>query len=122
MDDEFYRKKEDFDRLKTKKAEDFVGDGSLEYELRVGPPISLKYHRGSFLIYDCISRHFACVRQENYADCEKRVAQETENQSLKFSCAPLRAYTTQEECFKKQKELVHRVVDKSFCFPKKNRP
>lgn len=80
------------------------------------PPLSARYRRGSYLIYDCEDRHYACVNVENFNRCqeERQIALETFTPSL--PCAPLKEFETADECEQQQRELILRLTSKEFCF------
>lgn len=107
--------KEEFKDYKNQDIHEYLDTGERMYQRRVGPPINKKYFRGSNLIYDCEKRHFACVIEDNFIDCEKLRDLEIENKKNRYTCVPLKKYTTQKECFEKQMRAVETVVNRGFC-------
>lgn len=107
--------KEEFEEYKNQDIHEYLDTGERMYQRRVGPPINKKYFRGSNLIYDCEKRHFACVIEDNFIECEKLKNLEEDNKQAQYTCVPLKKYTTQKECFKNQMRAVETVVDRSFC-------
>ena len=81
--------------------------------------ISSKYFRGKNLIYDCVKKHFACVIDANYEECDENRKEALENRKILLPCAPLKKLPTQIECFKLQYSLVHERTYKGFCISQK---
>lgn len=82
---------------------------------RLEPRLSNKYYRGRYLVYDCIDRHYACVNLPSFYNCRELRVKEIGNKEIMLSCAPLKQYKTQKECFDANYRLIHRVTNKSFC-------
>ncbi|MBI2521189.1 MAG: hypothetical protein HYV97_12250 [Bdellovibrio sp.] len=78
--------------------------------------ISRKYSEGEFLIYDCQSRHFACVDEASYQRCksERKTGLDTKASRV-LPCAPLKFFSKFADCTKKQYVLQHRRHNKSMC-------
>lgn len=110
--------KEEFEKFKNQDIQGFLNSGESLYQRRIGPPINKKYFRGSNLIYDCEKRHFACVIEDNYNECEQLKEEQRRNKVAQFTCVPLLKFTTQKECFEKQMRAVETVVNRGFCLPK----
>jgi hypothetical protein len=77
--------------------------------------ISNIYREGSYLIYDCKDRHFACVDEESYNGCRERREKALRALSKYLECAPLKKFDTQKKCRKVHYEQMHSVANKSFC-------
>ncbi|HAZ12425.1 MAG: hypothetical protein A2X86_15920 [Bdellovibrionales bacterium GWA2_49_15] len=78
--------------------------------------ISLKYFEGEFLIYDCKSRHFACVDQPSFERCKtaRKEGLDTKAERV-LACAPLKMFSKFSDCAKEQYILQHRRLNKSMC-------
>jgi len=85
------------------------------------PIISAEYKQGEFLIYDCKGRYFACVNDLSYENCRKKREQDVEDKRSILSCAPLKKFNNQKECFKEQYEQIHQPKNKIFCVNFKNK-
>ncbi|WP_127717282.1 hypothetical protein [Halobacteriovorax sp. HLS] len=82
---------------------------------RLEPRISDKYYRGRYLIYDCVNRHYVCINLPSFYNCQEERLKEIEAKSVLLSCAPLKQFKTQKECFDVNYSLIHRITNKSFC-------
>ncbi|OUR96992.1 hypothetical protein A9Q84_11695 [Halobacteriovorax marinus] len=82
---------------------------------RLEPRLSNKYYRGRYLVYDCIDRHYVCVNLPSFYNCRETRVKEIENKEVLLSCAPLKLFKTQKECFDANYKLIHRVTNKAFC-------
>ena len=82
---------------------------------RLEPRLSRKYYRGRYLIYDCESRFYACVNLPSYFNCKELREKQKDRKEVLLSCAPLKQFKTQKECFDTNYSLIHRVTNKSFC-------
>jgi len=83
------------------------------------PPISSKYFRGNFLIYDCIDKHYACVEEQNFLACKEKRQSLISKGVEKLPCAPFKEYPTYILCIKKQYELMYSKAPYSFCLKTK---
>lgn len=83
--------------------------------MRLEPKLSDKYYRGRFLIYDCESRFFACVNLPSFYNCRENRNKEIDRKEMLLSCAPLKQFKSQKECFEANYSLIHKVTNKSFC-------
>lgn len=110
--------RKEFEKLKQKGVQEFIESGESLYQRRIGPPINKKYYRGSNLIYDCEKRHFACVIEDNFNECEDLRESEYAKKKTSYTCVPLKKFTSQKECFENQMRAVETVVNRGFCLPK----
>ncbi len=81
-----------------------------------GVMISDKYRRGSALIYDCTKGFYACVSFNNFDQCQEQREEEKAKFTSVLSCAPLKKYDTIGECEQTQREVIHRLIRKEFCY------
>ena len=78
--------------------------------------ISRKYYEGEFLIYDCKSRHFACVNELSYERCKIARKEGLDSKAERvLECAPLRVFSNFTSCAQEQYILQHRRLNKSMC-------
>lgn len=78
--------------------------------------MSREYARGSFLIYDCIGKYFACVdKASNYNCVEKRDKAKTFSKK-NLECAPLKFFKTDELCKRELYINMYKLNKKTFCF------
>lgn len=82
---------------------------------REEPRISNKWFKGNYLIYDCDKGFFACVNSVSNTQCIEQRATRIEDRSPALGCAPLKRFSTQEDCFKVQYEKMHNQTAKVFC-------
>jgi hypothetical protein len=82
---------------------------------RLEPRLSDKYYRGRYLIYDCEKRFFACVNLPSFYNCRELRQKEKDLKEVLLSCAPLKQFKSQKDCFDVNYSLIHRVTNKSFC-------
>ena len=77
--------------------------------------ISEIYREGAFLIYDCQDRHFACVDQKGFGYCSDLRQSAMSLKKYDLPCAPLKEFSSMDECVQMQYRLIYSVVDKGFC-------
>ena len=77
--------------------------------------ISKYFREGSYLIYDCEERHYACVSQEGHDLCQQWRRESYRRRDPIFSCAPLKNYKGIAGCQAKLYELMFRAAPKDFC-------
>lgn len=78
--------------------------------------INGKYEAGDNLIYDCQDEYFACVNKISFEKCvEARAGQITLGEP-KYTCAPLKEFTTKEECLKANYDIISRQMLRKFCY------
>ncbi|PIP93627.1 MAG: hypothetical protein COW00_03720 [Bdellovibrio sp. CG12_big_fil_rev_8_21_14_0_65_39_13] len=85
------------------------------------PIISADYKQGEFLIYDCSGHYFACVNDVSFENCRQSREKDIEDKRSVLSCAPLKKFKNQKECFKEQYEQIHQPKNKIFCVNFKNK-
>lgn len=77
--------------------------------------ISEDYEAGPFLIYDCAQKHWTCVLESYYKDCEKKRDEDIHLKKAEMSCAPVSVLPNKKSCFQKQLFLVSQNVGHRFC-------
>ena len=78
--------------------------------------ISKKYMQGSYLLYDCEDRHYACVDKSDFITCQaKRKVTLREGVDFRFNCAPLKKFDTAVLCIKNIYHLQSRVRYMEIC-------
>ena len=89
-------------------------DESGEFE-GLARELSIKYFAGSYLIYDCIDKHFVCADEYEYKRCEDRRSQEEKDMKIRLACVPVKKYADRKECEVAQKEIVSQGRFVNFC-------
>lgn len=83
---------------------------------QVGHKMSEKYYEGSFLIFNCDHRHWACVDQSSYEDCQGLRKESLQKEyPERPPCAPIANLNTIERCILEQKKLIEGNKEFSFC-------
>lgn len=77
--------------------------------------ISEKYEAGPYLIYDCKEKHFTCVLESYYKECEVKRAQDNHDKKLELSCAPIAKMLNKKSCFQQQLFFVSQNQGTKFC-------
>ena len=77
--------------------------------------LSSKYEAGHYLIYDCEDKHWVCVRDAYYQDCESKRTQEIEENAKDLSCVPLGYFPTKRSCFERQLYMLGQNFGTKFC-------
>jgi hypothetical protein len=61
--------------------------------------ITDEYESGKFLIYNCEKKHWACVSEENFKDCEKSRQNDFKNiENPIHTCATLNVFSRKASC------------------------
>ena len=77
--------------------------------------ISDKLDAGRYLIYDCQEKHWVCVLESYYKDCELRRSMDAKSDSVHHSCAPVGALPSKKSCFQRVLYLTSQHVGTRFC-------
>lgn len=80
--------------------------------------IDIKYRGGSNLIFDCQSRHYACVDTESFNKCIDKRNYNYSFDAPELACAPLKRFLTKEECVLYQYNVQERSPKLFFCYKK----
>jgi hypothetical protein len=80
--------------------------------------ISENYEAGPFLIYDCKEKHWTCVLESYYRNCEKSRSKDNHEKKLKMDCAAVAEFPNKKSCFQQQLFLVSRNMGTKFCVGK----
>lgn len=78
--------------------------------------INGKYEAGDNLIYDCQDEYFSCVNKISFEKCVEARAGQITLDEPKYTCAPLKEFTTKEECLKANYEIISRQMLRKFCY------
>lgn len=74
------------------------------------------YEAGEFLIYDCEEKHWTCVLESYYQDCQAKRAKDLENpNSYDHTCVPVETFPNKRACFQRQLFLVTNNYSQRFC-------
>lgn len=77
--------------------------------------IADNYEAGPYLIYDCEEKHWVCVMEEFYKECEEKRKKDLTESGLYHSCAPVGTFPTKKSCFQRQLFLTTHNHGKRFC-------
>ncbi len=77
--------------------------------------IADNYEAGPYLIYDCEEKHWVCVMEEFYKECEEKRKNDLKENGLYHSCAPIGLFPTKKSCFQRQLFLTTHNHGKRFC-------
>jgi hypothetical protein len=80
-----------------------------------GDNITDKYFAGAFLIYDCKEKHWVCVLQEDYKDCEADRKKAQIKNERELPCAPIGEFPSKRSCFQRQLFLAGQAHGHRFC-------
>lgn len=77
--------------------------------------IAENYEAGPFLIYDCKERHWVCVLESYYKDCEASREEDQLLKKLELRCAPITKLSNKKSCFQQQLFLTSQNAGSNFC-------
>ena len=77
--------------------------------------ISEKYEAGAYLIYDCVEKHWVCVMENFYKDCQEQRALDIKEKKPILSCAPIGAFPVKKSCFQRQLYMTTHNHGTRFC-------
>jgi hypothetical protein len=77
--------------------------------------ISENYEAGPFLIYDCEDKHWVCVLEEYYKECQEKRESDLLHQKVKVRCASVAEFPTKKACFQKGLFLTSQNQGTRFC-------
>lgn len=77
--------------------------------------IADNYEAGPYLIYDCEEKHWVCVMEAFYKECEEKRKNDLTAEGLYHSCAPVGVFPTKKSCFQRQLFLTTHNHGKRFC-------
>lgn len=77
--------------------------------------ISEKYFAGPYLIYDCEEKHWVCVMEDDFKECQKKRDEDKNNKKEILGCAPLGSFPTKKSCFQRQLFLTGQNHGTRFC-------
>lgn len=84
------------------------------------PLLSLKYQRGSYLMYDCTDKHWVCTGKSEYNLCLERRKVGILDKNLNLPCGAFTKFKSEKECQKYQIEVINRSEGVSFCVNENN--
>jgi hypothetical protein len=77
--------------------------------------IADNYEAGPFLIYDCKEKHWVCVMEPFYKECQNQRLKDENEKSVEHSCAPISEFPTKKSCFQRQLFLTSQHHGNRFC-------
>ncbi len=89
---------------------------SLEGFDPINDVVSDKYLTGPYLIYDCVEKHWTCVVQDNFKECQDARVEDLKIIQKDLRCAPFEKLPTKKACLQRQLYLVGQNMGTRFCF------
>lgn len=77
--------------------------------------ISDEYLAGPFLIYDCQNKHWVCVLEEHFENCQDMREEDIRSEKVYSRCAPVGEFPVKFSCFQEQLRLVSNVDPSRLC-------
>lgn len=78
--------------------------------------ISENYEAGPYLIYDCKEKHWVCVMEPFFKECEEKRSRDLASEDEVYhSCAPVGKFPTKKSCFQRQLFMTTHNHGKRFC-------
>lgn len=79
--------------------------------------IAYNYDAGPYLIYDCVEKHWTCVAESFYKECETKRTREvaSSDHRIHHTCAPIGEFPTKRSCFDRQLFMVSQAFGTRFC-------
>ena len=91
------------------------GDKVLnDYDPRVDI-IAENYEAGPFLIYDCDEKHWTCVLEPYFKECQEKRNQAMHDKKINLGCAPVAQLPNKKSCFQKQLFMTSQNHGHRFC-------
>lgn len=79
------------------------------------PVLDAFYIRGSYLVYDCDTKHWVCTGEIEYKRCNRQRSEAILDMDKKLPCAIFDIYQKREDCHKAQVELTNSARFERFC-------
>lgn len=80
------------------------------------PYMDALYQRGSFLVYDCVTRHWVCTQVLEYDRCVMNRKEALLDLKTILPCAHFDKFELRQDCKKRQQELTDVAKYEKFCF------
>jgi hypothetical protein len=78
--------------------------------------IADNYDAGNFLIYDCLEKHWTCVTEDYFKQCESKRKKDLRNpEAIYHTCAPVGSFPTKRSCFQRQLFMTSQDHGARFC-------
>ncbi len=77
--------------------------------------ISDDYEAGAFLIYNCEKKHWVCVLEDYYKDCQASRLSDEKKEGVYHSCAPIGEFPSKKSCFQRVLYLTSHNYGDRFC-------
>jgi hypothetical protein len=88
---------------------------SLEGFDPINDVVSDQYQTGPYLIYDCVEKHWTCVVQENFQECQDKRVEDLKIIQKNLRCAPFEKLSSKKSCLQRQLYLVGQNMGTRFC-------
>ena len=77
--------------------------------------ISDEYEAGAFLIFNCEKKHWVCVLESYYKECQDKRLDEVNKRGVSHSCAPIGQFPSKKSCFQRVLYLTSHNYGDRFC-------
>lgn len=78
--------------------------------------IADNYEAGNGLMYDCVEKHWVCVRNTDYEACrENRAKSRLDETTTTHPCAPIAYFPNKRSCFQRQLFMTTHHHGERFC-------
>lgn len=77
--------------------------------------IAENYEAGPYLIYDCVEKHWTCVLESYFEECQNKRAQDITDNMIYLRCAPIGKLPNKKSCFQKQLFFISQNLGQKFC-------
>ena len=77
--------------------------------------ISDEYEAGAFLIFNCEKKHWVCVLETHYKDCQDKRLEEVKKGGVTHSCAPIGQFPSKKSCFQRVLYMTSHNYGDRFC-------
>lgn len=77
--------------------------------------IADNYEAGPYLIYDCQEKHWTCVSEPFYRNCEEQRKKSTQESLDVHPCAPIGLFPTKKSCYQRILFLTTHNHGNRFC-------
>lgn len=77
--------------------------------------ISLKYTKGSYLMYDCYDKHWVCTDEVEVKNCRLKREEGIMNYNVNLPCVVFENYSTNSSCIERQQWVTNQSIAVTFC-------
>lgn len=78
---------------------------TLAEKLQDGEPLSFKYRKGPYLLYDCHKRHYVCTEKAEFKQCVDYRRVNRKYRDIKYDCVSFKKFDESSACQVEQVKL-----------------